>query len=142
LPLGLLASLLLVDLADEWFTFLPAGAIESIRADLGLSYGQAGMLRALLPAGGFLGVVLMAAADFVSRRLLGAGGAFVFALCLLAFATGQSFAALAVASFLWGAASDALVHATQLALADQRRGRSRAPLSATCACSGWRCSGG
>jgi predicted MFS family arabinose efflux permease len=118
LPLGLIASLLLVDLADEWFTFLPAGAIGSIRADLGLSYGQAGLLLALLPAGGFLGVVLMAAADFISRRLLGAGGAFVFALCLLAFAAGRSFAALAVASFLWGAASDAFVHATQLALAE------------------------
>jgi predicted MFS family arabinose efflux permease len=118
LPHGLIASLLLVDLADEWFTFLPAGAMESIRADLGLSYAQAGLLLALLPAGGVLGTVLMAAADFVSRRLLGAGGAFVFALCLLVFATGRSFVALAVASFVWGAASDAFVHSTQLALAE------------------------
>jgi len=117
-PHGLLASLLLVDLADEWFTFLPAGAMESIRADLGLSYAQAGVLLALLPAGGVLGTVLMAAADFVSRRLLGAGGAFVFALCLLVFATGRSFIVLAVAAFVWGAASDAFVHATQLALAE------------------------
>jgi FSR family fosmidomycin resistance protein-like MFS transporter len=115
---GLIASLLLVDLADEWFTFLPAGAMESIRADLGLSYAQAGVLLALLPAGGFLGVVLMAAADFVSRRALGAGGAFVFALCLLAFAAGRSFVVLAIALFVWGAASDAFVHATQLALAE------------------------
>jgi predicted MFS family arabinose efflux permease len=98
LPYGLIASLLLVDLADEWFTFLPAGAMESIRADLGLSYAQAGVLLALLPAGGVLGVVLMAAANFVSRRVLGAGGAFVFALCPLVFASGRSFAALAVAT--------------------------------------------
>jgi predicted MFS family arabinose efflux permease len=118
LPYGLIASLLLVDLADEWFTFLPAGAMVSIRADLGLSYLQAGVLVALLPAGGFLGVVLMAAADFISRRALGAGGAFFFALCLLVFATSRSFVALAVASFVWGAASDAFVHATQLALAE------------------------
>jgi predicted MFS family arabinose efflux permease len=118
LPHGLLASLLLVDLADEWFTFLPAGAMESIRADLGLSYAQAGLLLALLPAGGVLGVVLMAAADFVSRRALGAGGAFVFAVCMLVFATGRSFVALAIASFVWGASSDAFVHATQLALAE------------------------
>lgn len=118
MPYGLIASLLLVDLADEWFTFLPAGAMESIRADLGLSYAQAGVLLALLPAGGVLGIVLMVAADFVSRRVLAAGGAFVFALCLLAFATGRSFAVLAVASFVWGAASDAFVHATQLALAE------------------------
>jgi FSR family fosmidomycin resistance protein-like MFS transporter len=118
LPHGLLASLLLVDLADEWFTFLPAGAMESIRADLGLSYAQAGLLLALLPAGGVLGTVLMAAADFVSRRLLGAGGALVFALCLLVFATSRTFVALAVASFVWGAASDAFVHSTQLALAE------------------------
>lgn len=118
MPYGLVASLLLVDLADEWFTFLPAGAMAPIRADLGVSYAQAGVLLALLPAGGLLGVVLMAAADFVSRRLLGAAGAFVFALCLLAFAAGRSFLALAVASFVWGAASDAFVHATQLALAE------------------------
>jgi FSR family fosmidomycin resistance protein-like MFS transporter len=118
LPYGLISSLLLVNLADEWFAFLPAGAMESIRADLGLSYAQAGVLLALLPAGGVLGVMLMAAADFVSRRLLGAGGAFVYALCMLAFAGGRSFAVLAVASLLWGAASDAFVHATQLALAE------------------------
>jgi predicted MFS family arabinose efflux permease len=92
--------------------------MESIRADLGLSYAQAGALVALLPAGAVLGVALMAAADFVSRRALGAVGALVYALCLLAFATGQSFATLAVASLLWGAASDAFVHATQLALAE------------------------
>jgi predicted MFS family arabinose efflux permease len=118
LPLGLLASLLLVNLADEWFAFLPAGAMESIRADLGLTYAQAGVLLALLPAGGLLGIFLMAAADFVSRRLLGAAGALVYALCLLTFATGRSFAVLAIASLVWGAASDAFVHATQLALAE------------------------
>jgi predicted MFS family arabinose efflux permease len=118
LPFGLIASLLLVNLADEWFAFLPAGAMESIRADLGLSYAQAGVLLVLLPAGGVLGVVLMAAADFVSRRLLGAGGAFVYALCMLAFAGGRSFAVLAAASLLWGAASDAFIHATQLALSE------------------------
>jgi FSR family fosmidomycin resistance protein-like MFS transporter len=118
LPLGLLASLLLVNFADEWFSFLPAGAMESIRADLGLSYAQAGVLLALLPAGGLLGIFLMAAADFVSRRLLGAAGALVYALCLLAFATGRSFVVLAIASLVWGAASDAFVHATQLALAE------------------------
>jgi MFS transporter, FSR family, fosmidomycin resistance protein len=92
--------------------------MESIRADLGLSYAQAGVLLALLPAGAVLGVVLMAAADFVSRRVLGAGGAFAFALCLLVFATSSSFVALAIASFVWGAASDAFIHATQLALAE------------------------
>jgi MFS transporter, FSR family, fosmidomycin resistance protein len=117
-PYGLLASLLLVDLADEWFTFLPAGAMESIRGDLGVSYAQTGVLLALFPAGGVLGTLLMAAADFVSRRVLGAGGAFVFALCLLVFATGRSFIVLAVAAFVWGAASDAFVHAPQLALAE------------------------
>ena len=118
MPLGLIASLLLVNLADEWFSFLPAGAMESIRADFGLTYAQAGVLLALLPAGGLLGIFLMAAADFVSRRLLGAAGALVYALCLLTFATGRSFAVLAIASLLWGAASDAFVHATQLALAE------------------------
>jgi hypothetical protein len=30
-------QLLLVNLAEEWFSFLPAGVMESIRADVGLS---------------------------------------------------------------------------------------------------------
>src|SRR5688572_9657126 len=100
-----------VDFADELFTFLPAGAAASIRADLGLSYAQAGLVLAMLSAGGFLGMFAKSAADFVSRRALAAGGALVYGLCMLGFAVGHSFWVLVVAAFLWGAASDAFLHA-------------------------------
>jgi MFS family permease len=116
--LGLVASLMLVDFADELFTFLPAGATESIRADLDLSYAQAGVVLAMLSAGGFLGMFFKSAADFVSRRLLASAGALLYGLCLLGFAFARSFAVLVVAAFLWGAASDAFLHASQLALSE------------------------
>lgn len=118
MPPGLLLSLLLVDFADEWLTFLPFGAIESIRADVGLSYTQAGAILTLLPAGGIAGMFATVAADFVSRRALAAGGALVYGGCLVAFALADSFAVLAVAAFTWGAASDAFVHGAQVALVD------------------------
>jgi MFS family permease len=72
----------------------------------------------LLPAGGVLGNAALVAADFVSRRALSSAGALGYAACLLAFAVGDTFAVLAVASFAWGAASDAFVHGAGLALAD------------------------
>lgn len=117
-PAGLLAVLLFVDFADEWFTFLPAGALEPIRSDLGITYGEVALLLVALSAGGLIGQGLVVATDFVSRRWLAAGGAFVYALCLLAFAAGDSFAVLLAAAFVWGAASDAFVYASQVALVD------------------------
>lgn len=72
----------------------------------------------LLPAGGMLGNAILVAADFVSRRVIAASGALAYAACLGAFALGDSFGVLAVASFVWGAASDAFVHGAGLALAD------------------------
>jgi MFS family permease len=109
---------MLVDLADELFSFLPAGAMESIRADLGLSYAQAGVVLAMLSAGGFLGMFAKAAADFVSRRVLASVGALLYGLCLLAFGLAGSFWVLVAAAFLWGAASDAFLYASQLALSE------------------------
>jgi predicted MFS family arabinose efflux permease len=111
-------GLVSVDAADEWFSYLPSGAAPQIRADLGLGYGELGVLLVLLPAGGILGNAALVAADFVSRRALASAGAFAYAACLAAFALGDSFAVLAVASFIWGAASDAFVHGAGLALAD------------------------
>jgi predicted MFS family arabinose efflux permease len=105
-------------LADEWFTFLPAGALESIRFDVKLTYAEAGLLWVAIHAGGLLGGFLIVAADFVSRRLLASLGALVYGLALLAFGLGDSFLVLAVACFFWGAASDAFLHASQVALVD------------------------
>ena len=122
---------MLVDFADELFTFLPTGTIPAIRADLDLSYAQAGTLLTLLPLGGIIGTTAMVAADFVSRRLLASTGALVYGACLLAFAFGDSFLVLALAAFTWGAASDAFVHGSQLALADLARDDLEATLART-----------
>ena len=117
-PRALLSALLLVRLADEWFSFLPAGIVEPLHAELGLSYAQAGTLLVVLPAGGLIGTPLAVAADHVSRRMLASAGAIVYGLCLLAFATSSSFPTLVAAAFVMGAASDALVHGCEVALVD------------------------
>jgi predicted MFS family arabinose efflux permease len=76
------------------------------------------LVLAMLSAGGIIGNFLTAAADFVSRRVLAGVGAAVCGACVLTFAFGSSFAPLAIAAFVWAAASDALVHGAQVALAD------------------------
>lgn len=109
---------MLVDAVDEWLSYLPTGAAPQIRGGLGLGYAQIGLLLALLPAGGIVGNARLVAADFVSRRALASLGALVYASCLATFAVGHSFGTLAAASFVWGAASDAFVHGSSLALAE------------------------
>lgn len=116
--MGLLAALLLVDFTDEWCTFLLPAATPAIRTDLGLSYAEAGVLLGLLFGGGLIGGVTIAAADFVSRRLLAGTGAVVYGVCMLTFGLSDTFVVLALAAFVWGAASDAFVHGASLALAD------------------------
>ena len=64
--------------------------------------------------GNFFGI----AADYVSRRVLAAGGAFGYAASLLVFAQGRSLGALAVAVVAMGLSSDALVGGTEVALVD------------------------
>jgi predicted MFS family arabinose efflux permease len=110
-----------VRLADEWFSFFPAGALEPIRQSLGQSYAGAGLLLTSLAAGGLAGNAFAVAADFVDRRWLAAGGAAVYGLCLFACVGGQSLAVLVVAAFCWGAASDAFTHGCEVALVDLYR---------------------
>ena len=110
--------MLLVRLFDESAAFLPAAGLESFRADLGLTYAQAGTVLALIAPGALIGTVFAAAADRYSRRVIAAGGAFGFAACLAAFAAGGSFLALAVASLAMGVASTAMVDAAEVALVD------------------------
>jgi predicted MFS family arabinose efflux permease len=117
-PMGLAAALVLVRFADEWAAFLPAGSMEPMRRQIGLSYAEAGAVLAALPAGGLLGNVFIVAADRVSRRLLASLGAIAYAIMLAAFGAARSFEELLVASFLWGAASDAFVHGAEVALVD------------------------
>jgi predicted MFS family arabinose efflux permease len=120
-PYSLLMALMLVELADEWVSFFPAGSIASIQDDLGLSYAQAGAVLTSVPAGGILGHGFGVAADFVSRRALAVFGAAMYAVCMGTFALADSFAVLVVAGFVWGAASDAFIHGCEVALVDLYR---------------------
>ena len=110
--------MLLARLADESAIFLPFGSLESFRADLGLTYAQAGAVLAAIAPGALAGGVFAAAADRYSRRVISAGGAFGFALALALFAFGGSFAVLAAGAFLMGMASTAMVDAAEVALVD------------------------
>lgn len=105
-------------LADETGAFLPSGTLESFRADLGLTYAQAGTVLAAVWPGALLGGVFTAAADRCSRRVIAAGGAFGYALSLALFAAGGSFAVLAAAAFVLGVASTAMVDGAEVALVD------------------------
>jgi predicted MFS family arabinose efflux permease len=117
-PYGLVAALTLVRFADEWTTFFPAGALEPIRRDLSLTYAEVAGVLVALPAGGLVGTFFVIAADYVSRRLLASLGALTYGLAMIAFGVGHSLTVLMVAAFAWGAASDAFVHASEVALVD------------------------
>jgi predicted MFS family arabinose efflux permease len=112
------AALVLVRFADEWAGFLPAGALEPIRGELGLTYAQAATVLVALPAGGILGNIFVVAADYVSRRWLASLGALAYGLSLIAFGLAHSLPTLLIAAFVWGAASDAFVHGCEVALVD------------------------
>jgi MFS family permease len=129
-------AVLVARLADESAIFLPFGALESFRADLGLTYAQAGAVLAAIAPGALAGGVFAAAADRYSRRVISAGGAFGFALALALFAFGGSFAVLAAGAVLMGMASTAMVDAAEVALVDMagedlRRFLARSNLLAT-----------
>jgi FSR family fosmidomycin resistance protein-like MFS transporter len=109
---------LLARLADESAIFLPFGALESFRADLGLTYAQAGGVLAAIAPGALVGGVFAAAADRYSRRVISSGGAFGFAVALAMFAFGGSFAVVAAGAFLMGMASTAMVDGAEVALVD------------------------
>jgi len=117
-PYAMVVALVLVRFADEWATYLPAGALEPIRGELGLSYAQAAMMLTALPAGGILGNLFVVAADHVSRRWLASLGALAYGLALIAFGLAHSLPTLLIAGFVWGAASDAFVHGCEVALVD------------------------
>ncbi|MDE3075057.1 MAG: MFS transporter [Chloroflexota bacterium] len=120
-PLATLAALLLVRLADEWFSFFPAGLLEPIRHDTGLSYAQLGLILAAPNAGGLLGNAVIVAADYVDRRWISVAGAFAYALALAGFGVSRSLPLFLAWGILWGVASDAFVHGCELTLVDLYR---------------------
>jgi predicted MFS family arabinose efflux permease len=115
---GLVAALLCTRLLDEAAGFVPHGTFESFRRDLDLTYAQASAVLAAAAPGAILGNGFSIAADYVSRRVLAAGGAAGYALSLFAFGMGDSFAMLVAASFGIGLASTALIDASEIALVD------------------------
>jgi predicted MFS family arabinose efflux permease len=114
----LVASLLLVGFADETVAFLPYGAVESIREDVGISYVQAGFLLALYPGIGLLATPLGVVVDYVSRRAMAAIGGIGYGVGLCIFAAAGDFVTLFVAVVVMGLVGDALTRAVEVALVD------------------------
>jgi MFS family permease len=114
----LVLALLSAKLVDEFAGFLPNGAFESFRADLGLTYTQASAVLVAAAPGAIVGNVFAVLADFRSRRVIAAGGALCFAASLAVFGIAHSFVGLLLASFVLGCASSAMCDATEVALVD------------------------
>lgn len=119
---GVVRAALVVRLLDEWWSYLPAGTIDDQVRDLGLSYGQAGWLLALLTVGGLIVSPVAALADRGHRRLLATTGALLIAGGLLSFTLGAPFAVLAVAATVMGGASDLVIQPLESSLADTADG--------------------
>jgi FSR family fosmidomycin resistance protein-like MFS transporter len=100
-------------------------ALPLIRHDLGLSYGQVGLLVSVpLLVGGFLELPLgVLAGDGRRRRRAILGGGVLFVLTLLAAASARSFAVLLAAFIAFYPASGAFVSLTQAELMDGWPGR-------------------
>lgn len=111
-------ALLAVRLVDELAGFLPTGAFESFRDDLGLTYTQASAVLVAATPGAIAGNVFPVLADRRSRRVIASGGAFGFAAALATFGIASSFPVLVTASFALGMASTAMVDAAEVALVD------------------------
>ncbi len=114
----MLVALLSVRLADESAGFLIPGSFEAFRSELHLSYAQAATILAAGAPGAIVGNGFSVAADYVSRRVIAAGGALWFAAAIAVFATSTSYAVLLAASFVIGVAASAMVDASELALVD------------------------
>ncbi len=119
---GVVRCALVVRLLDEWWSYLPAGTIDDQVRDLGLSYGQAGWLLALLTLGGLIGSPVAALADRGHRRMLATTGALLIAAGLSAFAVAAPFPVLVVAATVLGGASDMMIRPLESSLADTADG--------------------
>ena len=107
-------------MADELADGVKGAALPFIRHDLGLSYGQVGLLASLpLLVGGVLELPLGILADDARRRRRAVlGGGILFVLVLLAVAAARSFAVLLCAFVAFYPFSGAYVSLTQAELMD------------------------
>ena len=117
---AVLAAALAVELVDELADGAKSAALPLIRRDLGLSYGQIGLLEsAPLLIGSIMELPLGVLAGHGRRRrravLL---GGVLFVLTLIGAAAARSFAGLLVAFVLFFPASGAFVSLTQSGLMD------------------------
>jgi MFS transporter, FSR family, fosmidomycin resistance protein len=134
-----LAVALAVELADELADGAKGAALPLIRHDLGLSYGQIGLLASVpLLVGGALELPLgILAGQGRRRRLAVLGGGLVFVLSLLAVAASPSFVVLLAAFTVFFPASGAFVSLTQAELVDAWPSLTTAQLMARWDLAGW-----
>ena len=121
----MLAAALAVELVDELADGTRAAALPLIRHDLGLSYGQLGLLAAVpVLIGSLLELPVGALAGQGRRRhrIILAGGA-VFLAALLGTALAWSFAGLLISFIAFYPASGAFVSLTEASLMDADPGR-------------------
>jgi FSR family fosmidomycin resistance protein-like MFS transporter len=111
---------LAVELADELVDGAKGAALPLMRHDLGLSYGQVGLLVSVpLLAGGLLELPLgLLAGQGGRRRRFILGGGIFFVLSLLAVAAAPSWLVLLAAFTVFFPASGAFVGLTQAELLD------------------------
>ena len=121
----MLLTALAVVLVDELVDGTKSAALPLMRRDLGLTYGQVGLLASVpLLLGSLLELPLGILAGHGRRRRLAVlGGGVLFILALVAAAAARSFAALLVALVLFFPASGAFVSLTQSGLMDADPGR-------------------
>ena len=122
---AVLAAALAAELVDELAGGVKSAALPLIRRDLGLSYGQIGLLESaplLLGSIMELPLGILAGHGRRRRRAVLLGGA-AFTLTLIGAAVARSFAGLLVAFVLFFPASGAFVSLTQSGLMDADPGR-------------------
>jgi len=120
-----LAAALVVELVDELADGTRAAALPLIRQDLGLSYGQLGLLAAApVLIGGLLELPVgaLAGPGRRRRRIILAGGA-IFLAALLGTALAGSVAGLLISFIAFYPASGAFVSLTEASLMDADPGR-------------------
>ncbi len=119
LPISLVGAALAIRLVDEWWSYLPAGIVDDLRRDLGITYSGSGWLLALLWAGALAGIPLAVLADHADRRLVAVGSSALLTVGLAVYALGASFPVLAAASVGLGVGGDLLIRAVEAAMAEE-----------------------
>lgn len=113
-----MASLLLVRFFDETVAYLPYAAVEPIRADVHVTYAQAGFLLFLYPGIGLLTTPFGVLVDRANRRVLAAIGGLGYGVGLCLFAASGDFWTLFVAVCVMGILGDLLVQAAEVSLVE------------------------